>query len=73
MHMELRIQVDDQDLTNARRAAGISDPQELVRHALREFVQLKASLELIRMGATDPGFSVPPRWRPELPPDAPSR
>ncbi len=73
MLMELRIQLDDADLAKARLATGIVDPQELVRHAVREFVQLKATLELIRMGGSDPNFTLPPRWRPDQdpPPDMP--
>ena len=71
MIMEIRIQLDDTDLTNARRASGITDPQELVKHALREFVQLKATLDLIRLGGSDPDFTAPPRWRPDEPPTGP--
>lgn len=72
MLMEIRIQLDDADLTNARRASGITDPQELVKHALREFVQLKATLDLIRLGGSDPDFKAPPRWRPDVPPTGPT-
>ena len=71
MLMDIRIQLDETDLANARRASGITDPQALVAHALREFVQLKATLELIRLGGSDPDFTAPPRWRLDEPPTGP--
>lgn len=69
MHMEVRMRLDEADVAKASRLTGITDPEQLVRHALRRFVQLEAMGELARMRGTDPGFTIPPRRRPEMPPE----
>ena len=64
MIMDLHLRLDEHDLERARLLSGISDPAALVQHALREYVHLKASLDLIRLGGSDPDAKGPPRRRP---------
>ena len=64
MNMDLHLRLDEHDLERARRLSGITDPAALVQHALREYVQLKSALELIRLGGSDPDAKGPPRRRP---------
>ena len=69
MNMELRLQLDDKDLNAARTYAGLSDPAALVQHVLREYVQLKARMELLRLagsggGCTPESGCLPPVRRP---------
>jgi hypothetical protein len=64
MNMDLHVRLDEHDLERARSLSGISDPATLVQHALREYVHLKAALDLIRLGGSDPDAKGPPRRRP---------
>ena len=52
MNMDLHLRLDEQDFDRASRASGIADPAKLVEHVLKEYVQLKARMELLRMGGT---------------------
>ena len=52
MIMDLHLRLDEQDFDRASRASGIADPAKLVEHVLKEYVQLKARMELLRMGGT---------------------
>ena len=69
MGMELHLRLNEQDLDRASRASGIADPAALVEHVLKEYVQLKARMELLRMGGSGGGCSpdaacLPPVRRP---------
>jgi hypothetical protein len=64
MIMDLRITVDEQQLRDASRIAGISDPERLIAHVLSMFVRTSAAQRLIERGGSDPTASAPPRRRP---------
>lgn len=64
MIMDLRITVDEQQLRDASRITGISDPERLIAHVLSMFVRAGATQRLIDRGGTDPSASAPPRRRP---------
>ena len=69
MNMDIHLRLDEQDLDRASRASGIADPAKLVEHVLKEYVQLKARMELLRMGGTGGACSLdagclPPVRRP---------
>lgn len=69
MIMELHLRLSEQDLERASRLSGITDPAAVVQHALREYVQLRARMDLLRMGGSGDGCSpgegcLPPVRRP---------
>jgi hypothetical protein len=70
MNMDLHLRLDEHDLERARLRSGIGDLAALVQHVLREYVHLKASLDLIRLRGSAPDVKGPPRRRP---PDSENR
>jgi hypothetical protein len=64
MNMDLHLRLDEHDLERARLLSGIGDLAALVQLVLRDYVHLKAALDLIRLGGSDPDAKGPPRRRP---------
>ena len=62
-NMERKITLTDEELADAIKLTGITDPQQLVRHALIEFVK-KLHLDRLAKGGFSPDFEAPPRRRP---------
>jgi hypothetical protein len=62
--MELQVTVTDQDLVDARELTGIADPQQLVKHVLREFRRLELLRQTVLLGGSSPDAQMPPRRRP---------
>ena len=54
MVMDLRISVDEQQLRDASRIAGIADPERLIAHVLSTFVRAGATQRLIDRGEPIP-------------------
>lgn len=63
MRMERKIMLTDEELADAMRLTGITDPQALVRHALDEFVK-RLRLDRLAKGGFAPDFEAAPRRRP---------
>ena len=61
--MERKITLTDEELADAIKLTGITDPQMLVRHALSEFVK-KLHLDRLAKGGFAPDLEGPPRRRP---------
>jgi hypothetical protein len=70
MNMDLHLRLDEHDLERARLLSGIGDLAALVQHVLREFVHMKAALDLIRLRGSAPDLKGPPWPRP---PDSENR
>jgi hypothetical protein len=63
MVMDLRISVDEQQLRDASRIAGIADPERLIAHVLSTFVREGTIRHLIERGGKHPDTQAPPRRR----------
>lgn len=64
MPMDLQVTLTDADLADARAATGITDPQLLVKHVLREFRSLELLRQTVLLGGSCPEAKLPPRRRP---------
>jgi Arc/MetJ family transcription regulator len=63
MRMERKITLTDEELADAMRLTGITDPQAVVRLALQELVK-RIHLDRLAKGGFAPDFEAPPRRRP---------
>ena len=63
--MRTTVTIEDELLQNAKKLSGIQETNEVIRHALRKYVQREAAMRLARLGGTMPDFTVPPRDRRE--------
>ena len=64
MVMDLRISVNEQQLRDASKIAGIADPERLIAHVLSSFVREETIRRLIERGGKHPDTQAPPRRRP---------
>lgn len=64
MPMDLQVTLTEQDLAEARAVTGITDPQLLVKHVLREFRRLELLRQTVLLGGSSPDAQLPPRRRP---------
>jgi Arc/MetJ family transcription regulator len=62
--MRATVTVDDELWNDAAEYAGVNENSEVVRIALRSYVQLQAARALAAMGGTAPDFKPAPRRRP---------
>ncbi len=63
MRMEQHITLTEDELRDARKLTGITDPTALVRHVLTEYVK-RLRLDRLAKGGFAPDFEGPPRRRP---------
>ena len=63
MRMERHIRLTDEELADAMKLTGITDPRQLVCHALHELVK-RIQLDRLAKGGFAPDFEAAPRRRP---------
>ncbi len=63
--MRATVTVDDELWNDAAEYAGVKESSEVVRIALRSYVQLQAGRALAAMGGSAPDFRPAPRRRPQ--------
>jgi Arc/MetJ family transcription regulator len=61
--MRTTIKLDDQLMAAAQEYSGLTEKTEIVRKALKCYVEREASRRLARLGGSCPDLVVPPRRR----------
>jgi len=61
--MQIEVEIDDLTFSAAQRYCGLADPGEVLRFAIKAFVERKAALALIALGGSDPDLKPVPRRR----------
>jgi Arc/MetJ family transcription regulator len=61
--MRTTINLDDELMAAAQEYSGLTEKTEVVRRALKYYVEREAQRRLARMGGTCPDLVVPPRRR----------
>jgi Arc/MetJ family transcription regulator len=63
--MRTSLILDDELVSDAMRATGMTQKTAVIHHALRVLIAETARRELAEMGGTRPDFRAPPRRRPK--------
>lgn len=63
MHMRTTLIIDEELLTQARRATGIQEKSKLVRAGLKALIAREAARRLAALGGTQPSLRGTPRRR----------
>jgi Arc/MetJ family transcription regulator len=61
--MRTTLTMDDELLSDAREATGLTETSAIVREALKALVEREAARALARLGGTEPDIVAPPRRR----------